>query len=139
MWHFDESAAQFPPPRAGEAANLRREIVEELADHLTCARRREQLAAAPQTEDAIRHRVLDRFGDPAAVACKLWFDWMWEKIMTQRILVGVCVVMAIVSCVALGLAWTSLDRQQNLMATWQSTSETQMRDQQKLFERLLAQ
>jgi hypothetical protein len=139
MWHFDESAAQFPAPRAEEPANLRREIVEELADHLTCARRREQLADAAQNEEAIRLRVLDRFGDPAAIARKLWFDWMWEKIMTQRILVGVCVVMAIVSCVALGLAWTSLDRQQDLMATWQSTSETQMREQQELFKRLLAE
>jgi hypothetical protein len=139
MWHFDESAAQFPAPRSEEPAGLRREIVDELADHLTCARRREQLADAAQTEEAINRRVLDRFGDPGAVAHKLWFDWMWEKIMTQRILVGVCIVMAIVSCVALGLAWTSLDRQQDLMATWQSTSETQALEQQKLFERLLAQ
>jgi hypothetical protein len=139
MWQFDESAAQFPPQRAEEPANLRREIVEELRDHLTCARRREQMASGEQTEDAVRRRVLDRFGDPAAVARKLWLDWMWERIMSQRILVATCVLMVVISCVALGLAWASLKGQQDMMATWQSTSETQMRDQQKLFERLLAQ
>ena len=139
MWEFDESAAQFPAPRGEEPANLRRDIVAELADHLTCARRREQLAEGPQTEEAVRGRVLDRFGDPAAVARKLWLDWMWEKVMSQRILVGVCVLMAVMSCVALGLAWASLSRQQEMMAAWQSTSETQMREQQKLLERLLEQ
>jgi hypothetical protein len=138
-WHFDESAAQFPPKRSEEPANLRREIVEELRDHLTCARRREQMAGGEQTEEAVRRRVLNRFGDPAAVARKLWLDWMWEKIMNQRILVATCALLAVISCVALGLAWASLNRQEDLIATWQSTSETQMRDQQKLFERLLAE
>jgi hypothetical protein len=135
MWQFDESAAQFPAPRAEEPVNLRREIVEELADHLTCARRREQMGSGEQTEEAVRRRVLDRFGDPAAVARKLWLDWMWERIMNQRILVATCVLLVVFSCVALGLAWVSLKGQQDLMATWQSTSETQMRDQQKLLRR----
>jgi hypothetical protein len=139
MYPFDESAAQFPPQRAEEPVNLRREIVEELRDHLTCARRREQMASGEQTEEAVRRRVLNRFGDPAAVARKLWIDWMWERIMNQRILAATCVLMAVISCVALGLAWASLNRQEDLIATWQSTSETQMRDQQKLFERLLAE
>jgi hypothetical protein len=139
MWQFDESAAQFPPQRAEEPENLRREIVEELKDHLTCARRREQMAGGEQAEEAVRRRVLERFGDPAAVARKLWLDWMWERIMSQRILVATCVLMVAISCVALGLAWASLKGQQDMMATWQSTSETQMRDQQILFERLLAQ
>jgi hypothetical protein len=139
MWEFDESAAKFPAPSGEEPADLRRDIVAELADHLTCARRREQLAEGPQTEEAVRERVLDRFGDPAAVARKLWLDWMWEKIMTQRILVGLCVLMAVVSCVALGLAWQSLSRQQDLIATWQETSQSQIAEQQKLFERLLDQ
>jgi hypothetical protein len=139
MWPFDESAAQFPPQRSEEPENLRRDIVEELQDHLTCARRREQMRSGEQTEEAVQRRVLDRFGDPAAVARKLWLDWMWERIMNQRILVATCVLMGIISCVALGLAWASLNRQEDLIATWQATSETQLRDQQKLFERLLAE
>jgi hypothetical protein len=139
MWHFDESAAQFPTPRSEEPASLRREIVDELADHLTCALRREQLAGGAHAQTTAEERVLDRFGDPVKVARKLWFDWMWEKIMSQRILVGLCVLMAVVSCVALGLAWASLSRQQDLIATWQSTSQSQIADQQKLFERLLDQ
>jgi hypothetical protein len=139
MWHFDESAAQFPTPRSEEPANLRRQIVDELADHLTCALRREQLAGGAHAQTTAEERVLDRFGDPGKVARKLWFDWMWEKIMSQRILVGLCVLMAVVSCVALGLAWASLSRQQDLIATWQSTSQSQMEEQRQLFERLLAQ
>jgi hypothetical protein len=139
MWHFDESAAQFPPQRAEEPESLRREIVEELRDHLTCARRREQMAGAEQTEEAVRRRVLERFGDPAAVARKLWLDWMWERIMTQRLLVAACALLAVISCVALGLAWASLKGQEDLIATWRQESETQKRDQQKLFEKLIAE
>jgi hypothetical protein len=134
---FDEHAAHLPPPRADEPANLRREIIDELSDHLTCARKREQLAGGPQTEEAIQHRVLNRFGDPAAVARKLWLDWMWEKIMTQRILTGVCILLTLVTCTALAFAWVSINRQQDLMADLQLTSQTQLQEQQKQFERLL--
>ena len=137
MPQFDEQAAHLPPPRADEPANLRREIIDELSDHLTCARKREQLAGGPQTEEAIQHRVLNRFGDPAAVARKLWFDWMWEKTMTQRILTGVCILLAVVTCAALAFAWVSINRQQDLIAELQSTSQTQLQEQQKQFERLL--
>jgi hypothetical protein len=144
MRPFDEQAAHLPPPRADEPANLRREIIDELSDHLTCARKREQLAGGPQTEEAIQHRVLNRFGDPAAVARKLWLDWMWEKIMTQRILVGMCVLLALVTCAALAFAWVSLNRQHDLIANLQLTSQAQlehqqkqMQEQQRQFERLL--
>ncbi|MEX2141873.1 MAG: carboxypeptidase-like regulatory domain-containing protein [Pirellulales bacterium] len=138
MSQFDESAAHLPPPRADEPANLRREILEELSDHLTCARKREQLAGGSQTEAAIQHRVLDRFGDPAAIARKLWLDWMWEKIMTQRILIGVCILLAVVTCAALAFAWVSINRQHELIAELQLTSQSQREQQQEQFERLLA-
>jgi hypothetical protein len=136
--HFDESAADLPPKRADEPADLRREIVDELADHLICAQKREQLAGGQQSPEAVQRRVLDRFGDPVAVARKLWFDWMWEKIMTQRIVIAVSLLVAVVSCVALAMAWTSLSRQSAMIAYWQETSQMQMKEQQKLFERLLA-
>ena len=139
MWQFDESAAQFPPPRSEEPAELRRAIVEELANHLSCALRREQLAGGQQTLDSARQRVLARFGDPAAVARRLWWDALWEKIMLQRIVTTACVVLAAVSCLALLLTWQSLTRQQDLLASWQTTSETQAREQRELFEKLLAQ
>jgi len=139
MWQFDESAAQFPPPRSEEPAELRRAIVEELADHLSCALRREQLAGGQQEIHSARQRVLTRFGDPAAVARRLWFDALWEKIMLQRIVTTACVVLAAVSCLALLLAWQSLTRQQDLLASWQTNSETQAREQRELFEKLLAQ
>ncbi len=135
---FDEQAAHLPPPRADEPANLRREIIDELSDHLTCARKREQLAGGPQSDEAIRNRILDRFGDPAAVARKLWLDWMWEKIMTQRILTGVCILLAVLTCAALAFAWVSVNRQHDLIVELQMTSQTQLEQQQKQFEHLLA-
>ena len=64
--------------------------MDELADHLACAYRRELLRGAdPATA---RQRVLERFGDPAAVARRLWLDAMRGRIMSQRILVVCCVV-----------------------------------------------
>ena len=89
------------------------------------------MAGGEQSEVAVRDRVLDRFGDPAAVARKLWFDWMWEKIMTQRHFGGRVCAHGACSCLALGLAWASLTRQQDMIAAWQ--------EQQKMFERLLAE
>ncbi len=139
MWNFDEKVADLPPPRTEEPANLRRDIVDELADHLTCALKREQCADAPQDNQRPQHRVLDRFGDPVAVARKLWFDALWERIMTQRILIAACVAMAIVACVALALGWQSMRHQQDMIASWQETSASQLREQKEHFERLLAQ
>jgi len=132
MWQFDESAAQFPPPRSEEPAELRRAIVEELADHLSCALRREQLAGGQQEIHSARQRVLARFGDPAAIARRLWWDALWEKIMLQRIVTTACVVLAAVSCLALLLTWQSL-------TSWQTNSERQAREQRELFEKLLEQ
>jgi hypothetical protein len=139
MWQFDEQAANLPPPQTEEPANLRRDIVDELADHLTCALKREQCADAPQENQAPQHRVLNRFGDPVAVARKLWFDALWEKIMTQRILIAACLLMAVVTCVALGFAWQSLRHQESMIASWQETSASQLREQKEYFERLLSQ
>jgi hypothetical protein len=135
---FDEHAAHLPPPRADEPASLRREIIDELSDHLICARKREQLAGGSQTAEVIQQRVFDRFGDPAEVARKLWLDWMWEKIMTQRILVGLCALLTVVTCAALAFAWVSINRQHDLIADMKLTSQAQLEQQQKHFERLLA-
>ena len=43
---------------------------------------------APQENQAPQQRVIDWFGDPVAVARKLWLDGLWEKIMTQRTLIA---------------------------------------------------
>ena len=83
MDYRDTISAELPPTRDDEPASLRRDIVDELADHLACSYNRELLRGADATE--ARQRVLHRFGDPAAVA-----GWlarartMLAKRLTQR-------------------------------------------------------
>ena len=62
----DTLSTLMPAPRDDEPANLRREILDELGDHLACAYNRELLRGA--NSQLARQRVLDLFGDPAAVA-----------------------------------------------------------------------
>ena len=62
----DTLSAAFPPPRDDEPASLRQDILDELNDHLACAYNRELLRG--MDSDAARQRVLERFGNPAAVA-----------------------------------------------------------------------
>ena len=83
--------------------SLRDDIVDELADHLACAYRRELLRGADAA--TARQRVLERFGDPAAVARRLWLDAMKGKIMTQRILVACCVLLTLISLSLAGMMW----------------------------------
>ncbi|MGD9856713.1 MAG: hypothetical protein AB7U20_17335 [Planctomycetaceae bacterium] len=97
-------ATDLPPPRDDEPASLRQDIVDELADHLQCALRRELLASRGRqspdgggsptrretaSEDSSFRtewqHVLARFGNPAAVARKLWLDAMQERLMAQKI------------------------------------------------------
>ena len=79
----DELANELPAPRDDEPASLRQDIVDELADHLQCARGRERNRTG---DDATAEKnVLERFGNPAKVAYRLWFDGMKERIMGQRI------------------------------------------------------
>ena len=96
-----ELSARLPAPRSDEPPSLRQDIVDELADHLHCAMRRELLAT--RDEPAARRRVLDRFGDPFEVARRLWFQAMWSKIMSQRIMFGAIGVLTIVCLGLTGL------------------------------------
>lgn len=75
-------ANELPAPRDDEPASLRRDIADELADHLLSSFTRE-LHFTPK-EPAAREKVLDRFGDPRRIARQLWFDALKEKIMSQR-------------------------------------------------------
>jgi hypothetical protein len=49
--------------------------------------------------------VFDRFGDPAAVARRLWLDVLKGKIMAQRILIATCVVATAASLALAGVMW----------------------------------
>jgi hypothetical protein len=93
----------LPPPRDDEPAGLRQDILDELADHLVSSYHRELLRGLdPATA---RARVTEEFGDPAAVARRLWLDAMKGKIMAQRVLIAACLVVTIASLSLAGLLW----------------------------------
>jgi hypothetical protein len=99
MDFLDSISTNLPAPRDDEPAGLRKDILDELADHLACSYNRELLRGADPGE--ARRRVIERFGDPAAVARRLWLDAMKGKIMAQRVLIATCLVMA-VACLWIG-------------------------------------
>ena len=92
---WSESAKEgFPPQRHREPMGLRRDIVDELADHLAFAAARE--AESGVVDDGeIRERVLEQFGDPTAVARALWWDAMREIVMKDWIQISVNVVLCV--------------------------------------------
>src|SRR3954470_19762639 len=126
--------ADLPAPREDEPSTLRRDIADELADHLGCAVRREQLrevevgwavpTKAAGENDALTsddwwaqptlQRVLERFGDPRAVARKLWWDAMRERIMRERILTGLTLVAVLGCCAMAGLMWQMQTAQRDM-------------------------
>ncbi len=104
----DTLSALLPPPRDDEPASLRQDILDELGDHLACAYNRELLRGADSS--VARLRVLERFGDPAAVARRLWLDAMKGKFMAQRVVIVTCLVVML-GCVSLvGLVWIQSSR-----------------------------
>ncbi|HVX13601.1 MAG TPA: hypothetical protein VHC22_20625 [Pirellulales bacterium] len=101
-WH-DDLARALPRPREDEPRDLRRRILAELRDHLHTAMQRELLLTGDTAQ--ARHNVLARFGDPARIARKLWFDAMWEKIMMQRGMLVALGMLVLVSAASMGLTW----------------------------------
>jgi len=98
-WHEDITGA-LPPPEGEYQRDLRRDIIDELVDHLECATRRE--LRHTDDLDAARRAVLRRFGNPRRIACRLWFDALKESIMSQRVSLITNVVLAVV-CIALAV------------------------------------
>lgn len=104
MAPFDEQvAAGFPAPHRDEPRDLRRDIADELADHVACALAQE-MKKTPD-EAAARAAVLDRFGDPARLARRLWLDWMKEAIMKDRILMAGIVLVALATLAVAAFGW----------------------------------
>jgi hypothetical protein len=69
-WREDITAHLPPPPPDDERqADLRRDIVDELADHLSCAMQRE--LRKTDDERAARRAVLARFGSVKRIAARL--------------------------------------------------------------------
>jgi len=73
-------------PRPDEPTTLRGDILDELADHLQSSLEHEQIRG--NDEQTARTSVLSKFGNPATIACQLWWNAMWGKIMIQRITLG---------------------------------------------------
>lgn len=96
-------AGAFPAPRDDEPTTLRQDIADELADHLQSALQR-QLLTTPDAGQA-RERVLDRFGNPQAIARQLWFDALKEKIMSQRMMRAWTALMTVICVAALVAIW----------------------------------
>ncbi len=91
-----ELSAKLPPPHDEEPAQLRHDILDELRDHLDCAadreRRRLEVSGQPANKVTVWQSVIERFGDPASVARRLWFDAMKGRLMTQRVMLGAVAV-----------------------------------------------
>ncbi len=127
--------ADLPAPRDDEPASLRQDIIDELADHLHCALQRELLTGGGRQspddmdgdqnstnreahasrspghspEEYARQIVLNRFGNPAAIARRLWLDAMKERLMAQK-LMTVMVTVAALACVAMVLLmWRTME------------------------------
>jgi hypothetical protein len=108
---MDDRAAlstELPAPRDDEPAGLRQDILDELADHLACSYNRELLRGASPSE--AWRSVIERFGDPAAVARRLWLDAMRGKLMAQRILITSCLMMTAACFGVVGLVWNQSSR-----------------------------
>src|SRR5262245_32616076 len=99
----DSLSAEMPAPRDDEPSSLRQDILDELTDHLACSYNRELLRGANPGE--ARRRAIERFGDPAAVARRLWLDAMKGKIMAQRMLIVTCLVVMAACFGLVGLVW----------------------------------
>ncbi len=108
----DAISARLPEPRDDEPPSLRQDIVDEIGDHLASAYKRELLRGVGAS--AAREAVLERFGDPARVALRLWLDEMKGKIMTQRILIATCLVVMAACITAVGLSWHWMNHDQLL-------------------------
>jgi len=98
-WH-DQIAEGFPHRHDQEPGQLRSDIVDELADHLSCAMDRE--LRRTDDEATARRAVLARFGNPMQIARKLWFDAMKETVMKDRVMMITAALMA-AACIGLAL------------------------------------
>ncbi|QDT44346.1 hypothetical protein Pan241w_44550 [Gimesia alba] len=108
------SIDDFPPERDDEPSSLRQDIIDELSDHFACALNRELLKNPD--EQTAKQRVLNQFGDPIKIARQLWLEAMQEKIMSQRIMTGVSVVMALCGFIVVGLVWSMMKESQDFNA-----------------------
>ena len=142
-------ASDLPAPREDEPESLRSDIIDELADHLQCAAAREQFLAAAAHEPAdpplyneIRDRVLARFGNPAAVARRLWWDAMQETVMGQRfslVMQGLMAAAVVMMCVFVWRMITDNARTQAALIAQLQQAQSELLNSQRESNALLAE
>jgi hypothetical protein len=106
--------SHLPSPLDDEPQGLRQDIIDELADHLACSAQRELLRGTDRA--TARARILEQFGDPAAVARRLYLDAMRGKLMAKRVVIGTCVFVTAASLLLVGLLWRQLLQVQRVAA-----------------------
>lgn len=126
----DDLLADLPAPLDDEPSSVRRDIADELADHLACAYRREGLKGADDVQ--ARQAVLQRFGDPRRIAYRLWFQALWGRIMWQRITFGMQGVLTVGVLVVAFLLLRVLEFQASLTTEWLSLRQQSSGTQQML-------
>lgn len=104
----DEAERALPPPRRHEPADLRADILDELADHLALAAERERGRNGNAGEDAIWARVLEQFGNPQTLAQRLWWDAMKETVMREWIQTTVVVLACVAVVLFLGIMFRQM-------------------------------
>lgn len=124
----DDIAAELPPPRDDEPASLRRDIIDELADHLACALERERQRGEMTPSAAGTspwQRVLDRFGSPAAIALQLWRQAMQESLFMQRLVLLAAIFVMAATCFGMYFIVRTLTAQnQAILAQQREMAET---------------
>lgn len=69
--------------RSDPLQGLKRDIADEIADHLACAQDRERGAGCE--EDVATRKALENFGDPARLARRLWRDAVMDRMVRRWI------------------------------------------------------
>lgn len=118
----NSAAHALPPRRDDEPAGLRQEILDELTDHFACAYRRELLRTRGN-KDLSRRNVLSRFGDPAHIARKLYFDAMKGKLMAQKLMVLFTCCCAVLMAVVAFMGWRLVESNQKAQAAFIAQSQ----------------
>ena len=119
-------SAQLPPFRQDEPARLRQDILDELNDHLVCAYNRELMRGVDRA--VAERRVVEQFGDPAAVARRLWLDEMKGRIMAQRVLIATCLLVTAVSLTLVGFVWQRSIQAQMMVAEARAREQAMLKE-----------
>ncbi|MEM6259843.1 MAG: hypothetical protein AAGI37_16330 [Planctomycetota bacterium] len=106
MTEDNTMAGSTPPDGPGQGgpsdhASLRRDIADELTDHLVLSAKAEQLSGA--NEPTSQQAALDHFGNPDMLAKRLYFDAIKGRIIRQNIRSGALVVLTVAG-VGLGVS-----------------------------------